>query len=210
MLSDINGVYIVVFVLSLILALGTHEALHGFVAHWLGDDTALREGRLTLNPLVHIDFFTTILLPLALILVHLPPILAAKPVPINPDRLKYDEFGAALVGLAGPLTNLVLAAIAAGIFRLFGADMSSFLNNSIQIFAAVNVGLFVFNMIPFPPLDGSRVLYAFAPEPIQDVMRQIEAMGFLVILFVFVFAFQFIAPPIIHIQQGILDFLLYN
>jgi Zn-dependent protease len=208
MLSDLSGVYIAVVLVSIVVSLVIHEVMHGYVAHLLGDDTAHLEGRLTLNPLAHIDVFTTILLPMVLILSHLPPILAAKPVPFNPARLKYDEFGAALVGIAGPLTNLALAAIAAVIFRLLGQDLSSFLYNSIIIFTEVNIGFFVFNMIPFPPLDGSRLLYAFAPEPLQDVMRQIESAGFLVILFVFLFAFQFIAGPIVHIQQSIANFLL--
>jgi Zn-dependent protease len=194
MLSDISGVYLVVVLVTILISLGVHEAMHGFVAHWLGDDTAHREGRLTLNPLVHIDFFTTILLPMVLILAHLPPILAAKPVPFNPDRLRFDEFGAALVGLAGPLTNLVLAAVVAVILRTFGADLSGFLYNSILIFTEINVG--------------SRVLYAFAPEPLREVMRQIEAAGFMLLLVVFLLAFQFISGPIIQIQQTILRFLL--
>jgi Zn-dependent protease len=208
MFSDLSGAYILVFIVSLVLALSIHEAMHGFVAHWLGDDTAQLEGRLTLNPLAHIDLATTILLPTILVILHLPPILAAKPVPFNPARVKWDEFGAALIGVAGPLTNLVLAAVAALIFRVLGANLSSFLDNSLQLFAAVNVGLFVFNMIPIPPLDGSRLLYAFAPEPLQDIMRQIEAMGFLVILFILLFAFPLISGPLSSVYQAILTFLL--
>lgn len=208
MFGDLNGVYILVFIVSLLISLGVHEAMHGFTAHWLGDDTAKLEGRLTLNPLAHIDVFTTILLPTVLILLHLPPILAAKPVPFNPARVKWDEYGAALIGVAGPLTNLALAALAAIILRIFGADISSFAYNSLQLFTAVNVGLFAFNMIPIPPLDGSRLLYAFAPEALQDLMRQIEAMGFMVILFILLFAFPLIAGPLGAVQQGILNFLL--
>src|SRR4051794_12025742 len=109
MFGELSGVYILVFIVSLVIALSVHEAMHGFVAHWLGDDTAQLEGRLTLNPLAHIDLATTILLPTVLVLLHLPPILAAKPVPFNPARVKWDEFGAALIGVAGPLTNLALA-----------------------------------------------------------------------------------------------------
>lgn len=208
MFSDISGLDLIVVLVSIVIAMTIHEAMHGFVAHWLGDDTAHQEGRLTLNPLVHIDVLTTVLLPLVLILMHIPPIFAAKPVPFNPSRLKYDEFGAALVGVAGPLTNLVLAGIAALIFRSFGQDLGSFLYNALIIFTGVNVGFFVFNMIPIPPLDGSRVLYAFAPEPLRELMEQIEAMGFLAILFIFVIIIQFAAGPLVQIQQSILTFLL--
>jgi Zn-dependent protease len=208
MLTDLTASDLLIVIISIVIGLSIHEATHGFVAHWLGDDTAHHEGRLTLNPLVHIDLFTTILLPVVLILAHLPPIFAARPVPVNPDRLKYGDFGGALVGVAGPLTNLVLAGLAALVLQVFGQDFSSSSYNAFIIFTQVNIAFFVFNMIPIPPLDGSRLLYAFAPEPLQDFMRQIESMGFLVILVVFIFAFQFIAGPIIEIQQFLLNFLL--
>lgn len=208
MFTDVSGLDLVVVLVSIVIALSIHEAMHGYVAHWLGDDTAHLEGRLTLNPLVHIDVFTTVLLPLVLILMHVPPIFAAKPVPFNPSKLKYDEFGAALVGIAGPLTNLVLAGIAALIFRGFGQELSSFAYNAIIIFTAVNVGFFVFNMIPIPPLDGSRLLYEFAPEPVREIMQQIESLGFMAILFLFVIIIQFGAGPLVQIQQSILNFLL--
>ncbi len=208
MLSSLSGIDLVTVLLSIVIAMSIHEAMHGYVAHWLGDSTAYDMGRLTLNPLKHIDLFTTILLPMVLILSHVPPIFAAKPVPFNPARLKYDEFGAALVGIAGPLTNLALAGVAAIIYRIWGADLSSFLNNVIIIFTEVNIGFFIFNMIPFPPLDGSRVLYAFAPEPLQEIMQQIEAAGFLAILVFIFLIFQFVAGPIVNIENAILSFLL--
>lgn len=208
MFTDISGIDLVIVLASILIGMTIHEAMHGFMAHWLGDNTAHQEGRLTLNPLVHVDLLTTVLLPMLLILAHLPPIFAARPVPFNPSQLKYDEFGAALVGLAGPLTNLILAGLAAVIFRIFGHDMSSFLNNALIIFTGVNVGFFVFNMIPIPPLDGSRVLYAFAPDALRDIMEQIEAMGFMAILFIFVLVIQFASGPIVEIQRAILTFLL--
>ncbi len=208
MFTDLSGIDLITVLVSIIIGLSIHEAMHGYVAHWLGDDTAHQEGRLTLNPLVHIDVLTTVLLPLVLILMHVPPIFAAKPVPFNPSRLKYDEFGAALVGVAGPLTNLLLAGLAAIVFRSFGPDLSSSINNALIIFTGVNVGFFVFNMIPIPPLDGSRLLYAFAPEPVREVMQQIEALGFMAILFIFIIIIQFASGPIIEIQQSILNFLL--
>lgn len=193
---------------SIIIALSIHEAMHAFVAHWLGDTTAEDMGRLTLNPLKHIDAVTTVLLPMLLLISGLPPFFVAKPVPFNPDRVKFDEFGAALVGIAGPLTNLALAGIAALAFRAFGPNASTAVDNILIIFTEVNIGFFIFNMIPFPPLDGSRLLYAFAPEPIQDIMRQIEGFGFVGIILFMLIIFQFIAGPIGNIESSIINFLL--
>jgi Zn-dependent protease len=184
-----------------------HEAMHAFVSHWLGDDTAEREGRLTLNPLKHIDPFSTVLLPVLLAVAGLPIFGAAKPVPFNPARLKYDEFGAALVGVAGPLTNLVLAVLGSLLIRFLGAG-SGLAIDVLVVFVLVNIGFFVFNMIPFPPLDGSRLLYALAPEPLQDFMRQIESFGMAgILLFMFVL-FPVIQPLIQHLNVSILNFLL--
>lgn len=208
MLSSVTGIDLVVVLFSIIIALSIHEAMHAYVAHWLGDSTAHDEGRLTLNPLKHIDVVTTVALPMVLLIFGLPPIFIAKPVPFNPNRVKYEEFGVALVGVSGPLTNLVLAALAAVVFRLFGADMSLFWQGALLIFTQVNIGFFIFNMIPFPPLDGSRLLYAFAPEPLQKLMMQIEAFGLMGILFFMLILFQFISGPFVTIQNFLLNFLL--
>lgn len=208
MFGDLSGVDLALLLASILVSMSIHEMMHGVTAHFLGDTTAHEAGRLTLNPLRHIDVVTTVVLPMILILSHLPPIFAAKPVPFNPGRLKYEEFGTALVGVAGPLTNLLLAVLAALVFRGLHPDPASLFYNAIVIFTAVNIGFFIFNMIPFPPLDGSRLLYAFAPEPLQEIMERIEAAGFFVTLaFIFV-AFQFIAGPIVNLQSDILNFLL--
>jgi Zn-dependent protease len=208
MFTGLTGLEIVFVLASIILSMSFHEAMHGFTAHWLGDTTAKDAGRLSLNPLKHIDLSTTILLPILLILVHAPPFFAAKPVPFNPDRVKYDEYGAALVGVAGPLTNLVLAFIACMLLRFGGITYGSTLQDAILIFAEVNVSFFVFNMIPFPPLDGSRLLYAFAPEPLQEVMLRIERYGFAAILVFMLLIFTFIAPVIQNISTHILRLFL--
>lgn len=208
MFGHLSGTDLSIVLVSIILALSLHEAMHAYVSHWLGDDTAYHLGRLTLNPLRHIDSLTTVLLPVILLLVGLPPFFIAKPVPFDPDRVKYEEFGAALVGAAGPLTNLVLAAAAGFVFRAVGGDPGSFLNNALIIFTEVNVAFFIFNMIPFPPLDGSRVLYAFAPEPLQELMGQIEALGFFGIIIFMLIIFQFISGPIINIENNLTQFLL--
>lgn len=199
--SDILTIIIVI-----LFSMGFHEAMHAFVAHWLGDPTARDLGRLTLNPFKHIDVYMTLLLPVGLILLGLPPIFIAKPVPFNPMRVKYDEFGAALIGVAGPLTNLVLALAAAGFLRVLGPSHG--LESALVIFVQINIAFFVFNMIPFPPLDGSRVLYAVAPAPLQRVMRQIESMGFMAIILFFLLLLPFIGPFVSFANKSLLEFLI--
>jgi Zn-dependent protease len=180
--------------------------MHAFAADWLGDTTAREEGRITLNPLAHIDPVMTIALPAVLLLLGLPPILAAKPVPFNPARVKYDEFGAAIIGVAGPLTNLLLAAITAGILKL--VVLPEIATTALVVFCVLNVALFVFNMLPIPPLDGSRLLYAFAPESLQRLMAQIEAMGFTFLIIILVVLLPVIGPILQNLNQSLLRFLL--
>lgn len=191
---------------ALIFAMAFHEATHAFTAHWLGDTTASDLGRLTLNPLKHIDLATTILLPILLIAVGLPPILAAKPVPFNPARVKYEEFGAALIGISGPVSNLLMAIAASGLFRLVGNG--GLFGQFLLIFIVLNVLLFVFNMLPIPPLDGSRLLYAIAPEPLKEVMYAIERAGFLVLIMILIVLLPFIGPVISYCLDYILLLLL--
>jgi len=178
MLTDVFSPNLLYILATIVIGLSVHEAMHAFTSHWLGDTTAKDEGRLSLNPLRHIDPLTTVLLPVITLVIFHIPILAAKPVPFNPDRLKYDEFGAALVALAGPLTNLALAVIGALLLHVVpSAALATFLITFVQL----NVIIFIFNMIPIPPLDGSRILYAFAPESVQDFMRQIEPYGIFIV-----------------------------
>ena len=192
---------------ALFIAMAFHEAMHAYAAYWLGDTTAHDEGRITLNPLAHIDPVMTIALPAVLLILGLPPILAAKPVPFNPARVKYDEFGAALIGIAGPLTNLVLAAVTAIIVRLgfLPEPFSTFM----VIFCVLNVALFIFNMLPIPPLDGSRLLYAFAPEPVQRVMYRIESMGFAFLIIILFLLLPYLSPILISLNESLLRFLLF-
>lgn len=171
----------------ILISMTLHEAVHAFVGYFLGDDTAKAQGRLTLNPLKHIDPVMTIALPVFLAIIGSPIFGGAKPVPFNPNRVRYGEWGVALVALAGPLTNLFIAFLAFGFGVLTGIISAEGVEVSLAgriIFTAVsvNLGFFVFNMLPIPPLDGSRALYALAPEGARRVMEQIERYG---IFFIF-------------------------
>jgi Zn-dependent protease len=182
-------IYIAIVLGVILLSMTVHEAMHGFVAYWLGDDTAKREGRLTLNPIKHLDPFLSIILPLSLALIGAPVFGGAKPVPFNPDRVRGEEWGAALVAIAGPLTNLIIAFVTYGIWVVVGMPSMGQLAGEILITAyTVNLGFFIFNAIPIPPLDGSRVIYALAPEFVRTGMRAIERYG---IIFVFAIVILF-------------------
>lgn len=192
----------------ILVSMTLHEAMHAYASYWLGDDTAKLQGRLTLNPMAHIDPVMTVALPLLLVIAGLPPFGAAKPVPFNPFRLKYGEFGAAIVGAAGPLTNLLLAIIAGAILQLFGAGFDPTVNSILYLFVLVNASFFLFNIIPFPPLDGSRVLYSIAPEPVQRIMERIEAMGPIAILFFFLIFSTVLAAPFSKLLFALVSLLI--
>lgn len=198
---EVESITYIATVLGVILVSMTlHEAMHGFVAYYLGDDTAKLQGRLTLNPIKHIDPFLTILLPILLAISGAPIFGGAKPVPFNPMRVRHGEWGSALVAIAGPLTNLFLAFISYGIFVLLAKHGSS-IGGIFSTAAFVNLGFFIFNMIPVPPLDGSRVLYAFAPDGIRKFMAAIEGMGLLVIFALVLFASSFIGSFILSAME---------
>ncbi len=168
-----------------------HEVAHGFMAEKLGDDTAKRAGRLTLNPLVHIDPFGSILLPIVLYIASGGSFFfaAAKPVPYDPRNLKDPRWGGAKIALAGPLTNLLLAiifgvAVRVGIF--FSAP--DIFVSLLAVIVYLNIALAIFNLIPIPPLDGSRVLFAILPQN-KAAFRAAYVLERYGIIFVFLFAF---------------------
>ena len=202
---EINLVYIAIVLVVILFSMTVHEAMHGFVAYWLGDDTAEREGRLTLNPIKHIDPFLTILLPLMLAVIGGPIFGGAKPVPFNPARLKYDEWGAALVAVAGPLTNFVIAFILFASYTLFNVDQSTLAGQFLVTGVLVNLGFFVFNMLPVPPLDGSRVVYALAPDFVRRGMEVIEQYGLILIFAIVLLASSYIGVLMQAAITGILS-----
>lgn len=208
MFNDLSLSYLIVVIATMVFSIAIHEMMHSFAARALGDDTAQEAGRLTLNPLKHIDVMLTVVLPIVLILLRLPPIFIAKPVPFDPRNLRYGDFGMALVGLAGPFTNLVLATIAALIVRIAGIGAMTFVGQSAALFVEINLLLFVFNMLPLPPLDGSRLFYALAPEPLQRLMYQLETAGFGVTIVLLLVLSPFISPLVTDLVSTLYRFLL--
>ena len=183
---------IIIVLIVILLSMTIHEAMHAFMGYVLGDSTAKEEGRLTLNPIRHIDPVMTILLPLIMVVLHAPVFGGAKPVPFNPNRVRFGDWGAALVALSGPITNLVIAFIAfgvgvfSGVINNAGAVQPTIFGLIISTAVSVNLGFFVFNMLPIPPLDGSRILYAVAPDGVRGVMQKIEQNGILLVMIVVV------------------------
>ena len=171
----------------ILISMTLHEAMHAFVAYWLGDDTARKEGRLTLNPIKHLDPFLSIIVPRGLALIGGPIFGGAKPVPFRPDQVRGGDWGAALVAIGGPLTNLLIAFITYGIWTLAGSPVEGVVGSIFTLMITVNLGFFVFNILPIPPLDGSRVIYALAPEFVRTAMRYIEQFG-IILIFVLVLA----------------------
>ena len=180
---------VVILFIVLLFSMSLHEMMHAFASNWLGDDTARLQGRLTLNPIAHIDPFLTVALPLLLLLSGSPFLFgAAKPVQVNFSRLRHGEFGGAIVGMVGPLTNFIIACVAAILFKDIAPQPGTTVYDVFRLTIVMNIGLFVFNSIPWPPLDGSRLLYAFAPRPLQELMEGIERAGLMsLVIFIFVF-----------------------
>jgi len=181
-----------IYAIPTLLAIILHEVAHGWVADRLGDSTARYSGRLTLNPAAHVDFFGTILLPLVLLISGGFIFGYAKPVPINPYNLRNQRRDMIWVSLAGVLTNLALAAASAMVFRFVasvspgsGGLIITPLMMMLMVSVRVNIILAVFNAIPIPPLDGSRVLVNLLPREQSAVFSRLEPYGFLIILVLF-------------------------
>lgn len=189
-MNELNTVQtIAVWALPVLFAITVHEVAHGWVARQLGDPTAMMLGRLTLNPAKHVDPIGTLLVPLVLLLMHLPMFGWAKPVPVTWDNLKKPKRDMALVAAAGPGANLLMALVWAGVMKLgltLGGGANAWLGQPLAYmgFAGIqiNVVLMVLNLLPLPPLDGGRILTGVLPGPLAWKVSRIEPYGFIILL----------------------------
>lgn len=193
-----------------------HEVAHGYVAYLLGDPTAKERGRLTLNPIKHVDLWGTVLMPLILLIGSGGRFAFgyAKPVPINPYLMRKTtvQTGMLLTGIAGPLTNVALAVVAALLFRVAMAitAIPAIVAQMLYIFAFLNLLLAFFNLIPIPPMDGSRVLQRFLSGSALEFYESIEQFGFIIIIGLLVFApgvldvyFAYTVEPVLRLLTGV-------
>lgn len=177
---------IIIPALAILISITTHEFSHGFAAFLLGDNTAKDQGRLTLNPIAHIDPFGTILLPALLMIMGAPVIGWAKPVPFNPYNLSDQRYGSLKVGIAGPLANFIIFLIAGLLLKVL---LPSFVDGNMLIaflrqLIVVNFVLMMFNLIPIPPLDGSKVLFGLLPSRFEHWERTLEQYGTFILFFI--------------------------
>jgi len=182
----------------LLMSIVIHEVSHGIVALWQGDPTAKLMGRLTLNPIKHLDFLGSFLVPMIFMFTAGFLFGWAKPVPYNPYNLRNQKWGAAMVGAAGPISNFVIAIVFGIALRFFPvASDLAFMQNLFQVFIIIvtlNILLGVFNLVPIPPLDGSKLLFSILPPHMSHIQRMLEQYGFIILLFFIFFAFQVIVP----------------
>ncbi len=198
-----NDIVILIFQLVvLIFSIIIHEVSHGLAALRLGDQTAKNAGRLTLNPIKHLDTFGSFILPISLYILSGGTLILgwAKPVPYNPLNLKNPKTGAGIIAATGPISNLLVAVVFGIILRLIFpfAEIPLFANLAVlfSLIIFINILLAVFNLVPLPPLDGSNILFALLPESWRPVRDFLVRYGFYLLIVFILFGFQFIAPII--------------
>ncbi|OHA64722.1 MAG: hypothetical protein A2940_01945 [Candidatus Wildermuthbacteria bacterium RIFCSPLOWO2_01_FULL_48_29] len=188
--------YLVILLMSVIL----HEVAHGYTALSLGDSTAKQAGRLTINPIPHIDPIGSVAVPLLLVLFSSPFLFGwAKPVPVNPYNFRDKKYGSAKVSFAGPGANLAIAIFFGLLLRFFGAPLAEISPALIELFGQIvllNLVLAIFNLLPIPPLDGSHVLFDFLPRSLDVVRQFLLQYGLFILLFFIFFLFRFLTIPI--------------
>lgn len=198
-MQAIDGIF---YVIVLIMSVVVHEFAHGYSAYLLGDNTARLSGRLTLNPLKHLDPFGSVILPLLLIISQAGFVIGwARPVPYNPDNLRNLRKGTFIVAFAGIFANLVLAVFFGLLMRFapgFGFDISQFsaFYKITSIIVLTNLVLAIFNLIPIPPLDGSKILFSALPARFRDIENFLEKWGMILLLFFIIFLWGKVAPLI--------------
>lgn len=191
----------ILFIVVLIISVVIHEVSHGYMANYLGDPTARLQGRLTMNPIPHIDLLGSIIVPAALAILPGSIIFGwAKPVPYNPHNIS-NRYGDALVAAAGPASNLLLAAIAGLLLQLTPLAAGGAAGTFLLSIILINVVLAVFNLVPIPPLDGSKILFNFLPAKYNYIREALEQYGFMILLFFIFFAIELIQPAIFGLFQ---------
>jgi len=184
-------------IVALIMSATFHEYMHGFAANQLGDPTAKNAGRLSLNPIKHLDLVGSVLIPFFLVIMHSPFLFGwAKPVPYNPNNLRDKKWGDAIVSVAGPLGNLILALLFA-IFLRFISPASPLTELIAQVIL-INLVLMIFNLMPIPPLDGSKILASFLPYHLKNKLLYMDTRLSMILVFAFAFfGFNLIWPVIV-------------
>ncbi len=186
-------------ILLLIMSVVVHEVSHGYAAYYLGDPTAKLQGRLTPNPLKHIDLWGSIIIPVLFVLTRTGIVFGwAKPVPYNPYNLRNQRWGEAIVAAAGPLSNLSIALVFGLALRFVGplGILPDSLLSATATLVFINILLAVFNLVPIPPLDGSKILFAFLPYHMRRVREFLERYGFMFVLIFIFFLWQFLYPVV--------------
>lgn len=187
----------------LILSIVAHEVAHGIAALWQGDPTAKYAGRLTLNPISHIDMVGSIIVPLICVVSGAGIVFGwAKPVPINPYNFRNQRWGEALVAGAGPFVNIVIALIFTALIRIYDFGIQ-FTELAIGIIV-INVVLAIFNLIPIPPLDGSKILFSVLPQKYYNFKTWVEQKGFIISIVIVLFAWRFISPLVVWVVEGLI------